>query len=170
MVSSVEIFEAVTDEVLFNILGEDDGDVAAQAALMTLTMIVEGLTDHYVLNNISPAIPVVVDIDGENEVNPFWSDDNSFAPIYAILAEYYFQAVAPKDFPDFPTVKIVRTDSSVFGFDLVGFDDRKANHKNPVFSSFFAGCCALAVQQCFMQPMTIILGYLIACRRLEAQI
>lgn len=166
MVSTLDIFEASVDEVLFVQFGEGNGDDLTMSMLMALPLIVEGMTTDYVFRHLAPRLPATVEEDGELMVNHLWSANDTFAPIYACLADYFYQSIAPLDYPEFPTIELESCDDAMFGFRLVTLTDQPDSVDNQEYIALVAGCSALAAHQCVQQPIVIILGYMLAHRRL----
>lgn len=163
MVRALKIFEAAIDETLFSELADaGEGDIAA--VLTTLTIMVEELSVEYVAQQLVPAMPALINEDGEIIINPIWSDNATFAPLYVLLAKLYYETIAPSDFPGFPTPRISRDPSTMFGVRFEGFDEESGTALEGECLGVFAGCCSLAVVNCFRQPVTIALGYLLSSK------
>lgn len=163
MVRALEIFEAAVDEALFSELAEaGEGDIAA--VLTTLTLTVEDMSADYIAGQLAPAMPAHIEEDGERIVNPIWSDDATFAPLYVLLAKLYYETIAPSDFPSFPTPRISLDPSTMFGVRFEGFDEESSTALEGECLGVFAGCCSLAIINCFHQPVTLALGYLLSSK------
>lgn len=163
MVRALDIFDAAVDEALFTELSDaGEGDIAAM--LTTLTTMVEELSLAYVAEQLAPAMPALIDDEGAKIINPIWSDNRTFAPLYVLLAKLYYETIAPSDFPSFPTPRITADPMTVFGVRFEGFDDSDPTSLEGESMGVFAGCCSLAVINCFHQPITLALGYLLSCK------
>lgn len=161
MVCPVEIFEAVVDETLFAVLSEaGDGEIAA--VLLALPLVIDELTNDYVLDHLLPQMPALVHDDDAAVINPLWSDPRTFAPIFVVLAKLFYETVAPVDFPSFPEPRITADPASMFGVRFGGFVDPDGATIEGESMGLFAGSCALAVQSCFRQPVTVALGYMLS--------
>lgn len=163
MVSAIEIFDATVDEALFSVLADaEEADVAA--VLMTLTLMVDDLTAEYVAEQLAPAMPATIEEDGERIINPLWSDSRTFAPLFALLAKLYYETIAPSDFPRFPVPRITQDPATMFGVRFDGFDAETSSTLEGECLGVFAGSCTLAVVNCFQQPVTVALGYLLSSK------
>lgn len=163
MVSAIEVFEATIEEALFSVLSDaEEADVAA--VLMTLTLIVDGMTAAYVAKQLAPAMPATIVEDGEQLINPVWSDSRTFIPLFALLAKLYYETIAPSNFPCFPTPRITNDSEAMFGVRFDGFDEEEGSIFEGEQLGVFAGSCSLAVVNCFHQPVTVALGYLLSSK------